>query len=240
MLNRLIIVAAISTLALGCGKKKSSKSATKPSGMAEAKVDGSLCDTEKQRVQTFDMNRDNRADVWKLYRTEEENGAAIQLLSCKQIDFNYDGKKDLVTGYGRLGNKEFEKVDLDWDGRFDAYYIFNEKGRKIEVHRDSDFDGNYDSKEIWNEKGLKSIRRDRNADKEPDVWEQYVGGKLVAILYDEDFDGRVDRREDAADSEQIKEQEKKSASGDTEKELEEGQVEAPKEEAPAEGKEGPE
>jgi hypothetical protein len=40
------------------------------------------------------------------------------------------------------------------------------------------------------------VRRDRNKDGKPDVWEQYKGGVLIAILYDDDFDGKVDRRDE--------------------------------------------
>ena len=37
---------------------------------------------------------------------------------------------------------------------------------------------------------------ERNGDNQPDQWEQYKDTILVAILYDEDFDGKVDRREE--------------------------------------------
>ena len=40
------------------------------------------------------------------------------------------------------------------------------------------------------------MRRDRNGDSKPDQWEQYKDGVLIAILYDDDFDGKVDRREE--------------------------------------------
>ena len=40
------------------------------------------------------------------------------------------------------------------------------------------------------------MRRDSNGDGKPDVWEQYKDGILVAILYDDDFDGTVDRRDE--------------------------------------------
>ena len=37
--------------------------------------------------------------------------------------------------------------------------------------------------------------RMRSCNGQPDVWEQYKDGALIAILYDDDFDGKVDRRE---------------------------------------------
>ena len=43
---------------------------------------------------------------------------------------------------------------------------------------------------------LTSVRRDRNGDNQPDEWMQYKETILIAILYDDDYDGRVDRREE--------------------------------------------
>ena len=40
------------------------------------------------------------------------------------------------------------------------------------------------------------MRRDRNSDGQPDMWEQYKDTVLLAILYDDDFDGKVDRRDE--------------------------------------------
>jgi hypothetical protein len=66
-----------------------------------------------------------------------------------------------------------------------------------EVERDTDFDGKFDVKEIYDSAGqLVSVRRDRNGDGKPDMWEQYKDGVLIAILYDDDFDGTVDRRDE--------------------------------------------
>jgi hypothetical protein len=44
--------------------------------------------------------------------------------------------------------------------------------------------------------GRGRVRRDRNGDGQPDLWEQYKDGVLLAILYDDDFDGKVDRRDE--------------------------------------------
>ena len=43
---------------------------------------------------------------------------------------------------------------------------------------------------------LQTVRRDRNGDNKPDQWEQYIGGVPTAITYDDDYDGKVDRRDD--------------------------------------------
>jgi hypothetical protein len=165
---------------------------------AVPKVDPTLCDTSGKNVQTYDLNHDNKPDVWRLYKTEDEGGTKVEYLTCKQIDFDHDGRKDWVVGYNRKGLPLFEKADFDFDGRWDMSKIYDPKtGTQLEVERDTDFDGKFDVKEIYDSSGaLTSVRRDRNGDGNPDLWEQYKDGVLIAILYDDDFDGKVDRRDE--------------------------------------------
>jgi hypothetical protein len=162
------------------------------------KVDPTLCDTNGKNVVTYDLNHDNKPDVWRLYKSEEEGGTKVEWLTCKQVDFDHDGRKDWVVAYNRKGNVLFEKADFDYDGKWDMSAIYDSKtGVVAEVERDTDFDGKFDVKEIYDSAGqLTSVRRDRNGDGQPDLWEQYKDGVLIAILYDDDFDGKVDRREE--------------------------------------------
>ena len=53
-----------------------------------------------------------------------------------------------------------------------------------------------DAKIRQEERDRNQRQRDENADGEPDYWEQYKDGALVAILYDDDYDKKVDRREE--------------------------------------------
>lgn len=162
------------------------------------KVDPTLCDTNGKNVVTYDLNHDNKPDVWRLYKTEDEGGTKVEYMTCKQVDLDHDGRKDWVVGYNRKGNPLFAKADFDYDGKWDSSTIYDTKtGLKVEVERDTDFDGKFDVKEIYDSTGqLSSVRRDRNGDGQPDLWEQYKDGVLLAILYDDDFDGKVDRREE--------------------------------------------
>jgi hypothetical protein len=162
------------------------------------KVDPTLCDTNGKNVQTFDLNHDNKPDVWRLYKVEDDGGTKVEFLTCKQVDFDHDGRKDWVVAYNRKGNPIFEKADFDYDGKWDMSAIFDPKAGVIaEVERDTDFDGKFDVKEIYDTAGqLVSVRRDRNGDGKPDVWEQYKDSVLIAILYDDDNDGTVDRRDE--------------------------------------------
>jgi hypothetical protein len=162
------------------------------------KVDPTLCDTNGKNVVTYDLNHDNKPDVWRLYKTEDEGGTKVEFMTCKQVDFDHDGRKDWVVAYNRKGMPLYEKADFDYDGKWDMSAVFDPKtGLKAEVERDTDFDGKFDVQEIYDSAGqLSSVRRDRNGDGKPDVWEQYRDGQLIEILYDDNFDGKVDRKED--------------------------------------------
>lgn len=204
----LVAGAALATAISGAACKKNKGDATTPSNeggdssAAVAKVDPTLCETDGKNVVTYDLNRDNRPDVWRLFKAEEEAGVRIDVLTCKQVDFDHDGRKDWVVGYNRKGAILYEKADFDYDGRFDMSAIYDVKtGKIIEVERDSDFDGKYDLKENYDTSGqLTSVRKDRDANGQPDVWEQYKDGSLIAILYDDDGDSKVDRREEVPGS----------------------------------------
>src|SRR5689334_7882125 len=164
------------------------KAETTPKNTASAdqvvpKVDPTLCETSGKNVVTYDLNKDNKPDVWRLYKVEDEGGTKIEFMTCKQVDFDHDGRKDWVVAYNRKGNPLYEKADFDYDGRFDMSAIFDVKtGHVAEVERDTDFDGKFDVKESYDSAGtLSSARRDRNGDNQPDQWEQYKDNVLIAI-----------------------------------------------------------
>ena len=188
----------------GCPKKK--KDTSNPSNSVDntgvGKVDETLCDTTGKNVVTYDLNRDNRPDVWRLFKTDQQGDAKVDVLTCKQVDFDHDGQKDWVVAYSDRGSVLYERADFDYDGRFDMSSVYDIKsGKIIEVERDSDFDGKYDLKEEYDASGmLVSVRKDRDGNQEPDVWEQYKNGELIAILYDDDGDSKVDRREEVPGS----------------------------------------
>jgi hypothetical protein len=178
----------------GCGGK-SKQAGGKVSGIPAINPD--LCDTKGKRVETYDLNEDGKPDVWKLYARVSENGTDVEVLTCKQIDYDRDGEKDYVATYEKTGELVAESIDLTFDGKFDAREHFDRKsGRLVAVERDSDHDKKPDVWEDYTDKGmLKQIRVDRNGDSKPDLWEQYANGVLVAILYDDDFDNKIDRKE---------------------------------------------
>lgn len=189
---------AIAVMLAACKGKKQDTGPKTTAATEVPKVDPSLCETAGKNVVTSDLNKDNKPDVWRLYKTEDEGGTKIEFLTCKQVDMNGDGKKDWVVAYNRKGNPIFEKTDYNYDGIFDMSAVFDPKtGHYAEIERDDDRDGRFEKKELYDTAGvLTSVRRDRNGDLQPDQWEQYKETILIAILYDDDFDGRVDRREE--------------------------------------------
>jgi len=195
---KLLKLAAISFLLMACKGKTPDTTPKNTEAMEIPKVDPTLCETAGKNVVTSDLNKDNKPDVWRLYKTEDEGGTKIEFLTCKQVDMNQDGKKDWVVAYNRKGNPIFEKTDYNYDGKFDMSAVFDAKtGHYAEIERDDDRDGRFEKKELYDTTGvLTSVRRDRNGDNQPDEWEQYKETILIAILYDDDYDGRVDRREE--------------------------------------------
>ena len=201
---RLVLV-GVSGLALaaaaGCGDKNKKGGGALAGSNQELmpKVDPELCDTSGKQVQTFDLNQDDRPDVWKLYEQMEEDGAKLDVLTCKQVDYDHDGQKDYVAIYNKQGELVAEEFDFTFDGKFDAREHYDKKNGQIYmVERDLDHNKNPDTWEKYDTSGsLESIERDRNGDGKADLWEQYQKGTLVTILYDDDFDRKVDRKESA-------------------------------------------
>lgn len=197
--SKFVVLSLLFAASTGCGKDK--KKATTPESSADTsniKVDPTLCDTNGKNVVTYDLNKDNKPDVWRLYKVEDEGGTKVEFMTCKQVDFDHDGRKDWVVAYNRKGVVLYEKADIDFDGKWDISTVYDTKvNQRAEVERDTDFDGKFDVKEVYDSSGnLTSVRRDRNGDGNPDLWEQYKDQILLAILYDDDFDGKVDRRDE--------------------------------------------
>lgn len=185
----------------GSGKAAGSKNVAGivgSDGISVPRVDPTLCDTKGKKVTTFDLNHDNQPDVWKLYATANEGGTSVEILTCKQVDLDHDGKKDYVQTYSRTGEMIAEEFDFTFEGSMDAREHYDKKSGKIYlIERDSDHDKKPDVWEKYDDEGrLESVRRDRNGDGKPDIWEQYREGQLLAILYDDDFDNKVDRKDE--------------------------------------------
>ena len=166
-------------LSLAACKDKKADTTPKNKGDSASKIDATLCESDGKRVASYDLNKDGKDDVWRLFKGEA--------MSCKQVDFDHDARKDWMVAYDTSGKVLYQKADFDYDGKFDMSAVFDTKTTVVsEIERDTDFDGRYDVREIYDSSGaLSSIRRDRNGDNKADQWEQYKETILVAILNDE-------------------------------------------------------
>src|SRR3954463_8943029 len=100
--------------------------------------DKSRCDPGGKKVATVDLNQDNKADVWKFYATVTENGANLEVLTCKEVDLNFDGKKDMWVYYDNAGNINSEEYDLDFDSKIDLW-VYRQNGHIVREEFDSNF-----------------------------------------------------------------------------------------------------
>ncbi len=187
----LVVVVGGLVLLAGCPSGGQGTEQTQgPASPAAAKEDRSRCNASGKRLVTLDLNQDKQPDVWKIYATKTEGGSKVDLLTCKEQDLNYDGRKDIWIYYDDQGNRQMEEMDLDFDGKIDLITI-RRGGKVIRQELDTNYDGKTD---IWkyytDEEVLERVERDSNGDGKVDYWEYYEGGQLDRIGYDKDGDGK--------------------------------------------------
>jgi len=170
-------------------KGKDTRTAADPPKMSAE--DKGRCDTKGKRVVRLDINQDKTADVWKLYASKVESGAKVDVLSCKEMDINFDGRRDVWIYYDDSGNRKMEEMDLDFDGKIDLVTI-RQGGKVTRQEMDTDFDGRPDIWKYYEDDKIARLDRDSNHDGKIDYWEYYEGGALHRIGYDKNGDGRVD------------------------------------------------
>jgi hypothetical protein len=156
------------------------------------KVDMARCDQSGKRVQNMDTNGDGKPDVWKLYQVQKQNGQDVEVLTCKQVDLNHDGKVDELVIFNDGGNRQMEKFDLDFDGKFDVT-VFYEGGHRVREELDTNYDGKPDVWKFYEGDKLVRMELDRDHNGRVDQWEYFEGGHLDRIGYDESGSGQVER-----------------------------------------------
>jgi len=143
-----------------------------------------------EKLAEIDLNRDGRADVWKV--THEVDGK--DLLVRKEMDLNGDGRIDAREFYGPEGVLEKVVYDMDFDGQPDVVRFY-EKDQLVRKEYALGFDGASRTYSFYEKGKLIRKERDTNADGHVDYWEYWENGKLDRIGYDDDADGQVDRWE---------------------------------------------
>jgi hypothetical protein len=120
MLNRTKLALVLGVAALAACHGKNDDTTPKDLDATIPTVDPTLCDTNGKNVVTYDLNHDGKPDVWRIYKSEDEGGTKVEFMTCKQIDFDHDGRKDWVVAYNRKGMPLYEKADFDYDGKWDV------------------------------------------------------------------------------------------------------------------------
>jgi hypothetical protein len=169
---------------------------------APPNVDRTKCDDKGKQVITADTDGDRKPDVWKFFQTVQQNGQQVQVMTCKQVDLNHDGKIDLVSYYDDTGSQvTMDEADLDFDGKFDmTRYFVN--GKKVREELDTNFDQRPDVWRYFEDEKLVRQERDTNNDGKVDEWQYYEGGKLDRIGYDTTGTGRVSKWDRAPEAEE--------------------------------------
>jgi len=152
-------------------------------------VDRSKCSDKGKEIVTADTNQDKKPDVWKFFQTVNVNGQKVQVLTCKQVDLNHDGKLDLVYYYDDKGAQTtLEEFDMDLDGKFDMT-VYYANGKKVREELDTNFDQKADIFKYYEEEKLVRIERDTNNDGRIDEWQYFEAGnarrlaEAIEVLY---------------------------------------------------------
>ncbi|HVZ89934.1 MAG TPA: hypothetical protein VHG72_23435, partial [Polyangia bacterium] len=185
-------------LALACATTNTKQAEmVKPSGtnVPDApNIDRSKCSEGGGRtLVTADTNQDHKADVWKFFQSVDIGGQKTEVLTCKEVDLNHDGKIDLVYYYDDKGvGLIMDEADTDFDGKFDMtrYYA---NGKVVREELDTNFDQRPDVWRYFEDGKLVRQERDTNNDGKVDEWQYFEGGKLDRIGYDTTGSGKVDR-----------------------------------------------
>jgi hypothetical protein len=202
-LSSLLIAAVATGTLVGCaGKQQGPLVSAGGAAAGGIQIDPTRCDPRGKQVVTADVDGDKKADLTKLYEVREVGGQKTQILACKQVDFNRDGKIDIVYHYDQAGALSFEEFDLDFDGRFDEWTYW-QNGQRVRIDRDMDLDGRADLSEYF--EGGRKVRAelDTNRDGKVDQWEYYENGKLDRIGYDTTGAGRADKWDRAPESAEL-------------------------------------
>jgi EF hand domain-containing protein len=198
-----LLLVALAGTALGCGSKQATPVLTAGGAAAGGiKIDPTRCNPSGKQVVTSDVDGDKKADVTKLYEVREVGGQKTQILACKQVDLNHDGKIDIVYHHDQAGALAFEEFDLDFDGKFEVWTYY-QQGQKVREDRDMNYDGRPDLTEYFEGGRKVRVELDTDHDGKVDQWEYYEGGKLDRIGYDSTGSGRADRWDRAPESAEL-------------------------------------
>jgi hypothetical protein len=198
MMRRTLLVLLLALAACGPTRHRGTANGkTAADDAADAVTyDRGRCAAKDHRVVRLTTRDDGKPDIWKFYAAVVEAGTRLEVLVCKQIDINHDGKVDVVTYYDKEGRVAKEEIDLDFDGKFDET-VYYEVGKVVRKEYDRNGDGKTDTWAYFENEKLVRIERDSKFRGKIDTWEYYEAGRLERVGYDTMGTGRVDRWERA-------------------------------------------
>lgn len=183
-------------------------------------------------LQTFDLNRDGKPDVFKYFKEAQSADAkntkpAARKLVRKELDLNHDGIIDMTRIFDDAGAIQEESADLDFDGKPDETAFFA-AGVLIRKELDVNYDGKIDIYKHYQAGELDHIQYSRLATGQIDTWEYYEKGKIDRIGVDTDGDGKVDRWDRMSQQQPVKKAEVEKAEAQEEQAAEQAPGAEPK------------
>lgn len=193
----LAVVSAASVASAGCGStKKTIHASTDGSSAPQSSAPSQyLCDyANRSDVQIVVSSSPGAEEpnIRRVYRILGTGDDTRQVMVCREVDTNFDGRSDAVRYYSEEGESLREAADSDYSGATDTWLEFT-KGSVSKVSRDTTGNGKPDEIRYYVRGSLRRVERDTNGDTQPDVWEIYREGRLERVGTDLNGDGRVDR-----------------------------------------------
>jgi hypothetical protein len=157
------------------------------------------------RELTFDGNKNGRVDTW----TDMDGNRPLR----SRIDSNEDGRVDRWEYYDKAGQLAKVGFSRKSDGKPDAWAFSTKEGRieRIEVSSSGE-EARVDRWEFYDVSGppgpdgtgpLLRVEEDTNRDGKQDKWERFENGVVRVAEFDQDYDGRPDRRLTYRDAELV-------------------------------------
>ncbi|GAB4290744.1 MAG: hypothetical protein Kow0090_03930 [Myxococcota bacterium] len=147
------------------------------------------------QVKSYDTNRDGSPDVFEYYRLVVPAGSTgvppTPVMVFKEMSVNF-ATVNVWRAYKNNGEVFREWFDTNGDGRYDveAFFIDN---KVVKKRYDLVGNGSPGMWKVFDESGLLAERAlDTDVDGKPDYWEFYEGGKLKTVKRDKDRDGQPD------------------------------------------------
>lgn len=138
--SRTWVLAASLAAAIGCASWGSQPQSTTFAGGSQKRAELSCPRERSERVDVGSWRGTGRPDVARVFGRGEGQQT---VLTCREVDLNGDGRKDMLVFYLPDGRKGREEFDHDYDGIPDvkSYY---EAGVLVRQELDVNFDGKPD------------------------------------------------------------------------------------------------